>query len=408
MKAADPLVIRSQSGQFLVRGLPVGWSRGMASTNSSKEWVRLDPSVLAVSAERVKQTMLTGLGLSDQWHGTISMILHSVVADNEPIRVTSLRSRDGWNFRVELPEVAPKQRVLKTITQVLLMEMANRRSGERPAELPPWLGEGLLAHWQATSLATLTLEPLTGIDVQGQRRDPFAEVRECLRTNTPLTLDELNWPTAEQRYGTNAMVYRSCAHLFVYELLNLQQGPACLRDMLARLHQYRNWQTAFLRAFEPCFKSLLEVDKWWALNVVNLTGKDPFSLWPEAESQARLEDCLLTTVDVRTNSKELPLSTDVRLQQVISQWEPARQAPVLRHILNQLQALRPRVVPEVAGLIDQYYVVLDKYLRALAPDRSKNDGRIKDTVKALEVLDATREQMRGAASFSQANAFESR
>jgi len=43
---------------------------------------------------------------------------------------------------------------------------------------------------------------------------------------------------------------RSCLD----ELLRLENGRACLREMLAQLPAFYNWQFAFLKGFSPGFK----------------------------------------------------------------------------------------------------------------------------------------------------------
>jgi len=52
----------------------------------------------------------------------------------------------------------------------------------------------------------------------------------------------------------------------------LENGRACLREMLAQLPAFYNWQFAFLKGFQPWFQRPLDVEKWWALTVVRLPG----------------------------------------------------------------------------------------------------------------------------------------
>src|ERR1043166_3369278 len=73
--AVDPVTLRSHSGQFLVRGLPLMRRAPVADTNSEVAYVRLDPTLLAVSCERVKSALLEELGMKDQWRGKILVVL---------------------------------------------------------------------------------------------------------------------------------------------------------------------------------------------------------------------------------------------------------------------------------------------------------------------------------------------
>ena len=60
--SADPLLIRSQSGQFVVRGLSLS-RRPVSNTSTSRvAFLRLDPTVLVVTLERLFGTIARYLG----------------------------------------------------------------------------------------------------------------------------------------------------------------------------------------------------------------------------------------------------------------------------------------------------------------------------------------------------------
>src|SRR5258706_15363553 len=73
--AVDPVTLRSHSGQFLVRGLPLTRHAPITDTNSEVAYVRLDPTLLAISCERVKSALLEDLSLKDQWRVKIYLFL---------------------------------------------------------------------------------------------------------------------------------------------------------------------------------------------------------------------------------------------------------------------------------------------------------------------------------------------
>src|SRR5207237_5549990 len=135
----------------------------------------------------------------------------------------------------------------------------------------------------------------------------LARARDCLRNHSPLTLDELTWPQDEQFSRENLEIYQSCAQLFVSELLRLRDGRACLREMLARLPETLNWQTAFLGAFSGHFQRLIDVDKWWSLHMVHLIGQGRMSVWVRAETCQQLDDILVTPVQIRSIPQDLPI-----------------------------------------------------------------------------------------------------
>ena len=398
--AIEPVSLRSHSGQFLVRGLPLGAPLISPSTNAVS-YVRLDPALVAVSCERIKSALLGELAAKDLWRGKIFVFLHPVTDDHESIVVTSLHYADGWGYRMEIPEVVDGPRLVKSVVEVLLLELANRNARARAAELPLWLAEGLAAHLQATILSNFTIEPETRI-IRGERgRDPLARAREPLRACPPLSLNELNWPPEDQFSEIGAETYRCCAQLFVYELLRLQDGRACLREMLARLPENLNWQTAFLRAFSAHFQRLLDVDKWWSLHVVHLTGQGFASAWARPEFCQQLLDVLATPVQVRLSPQELPLTSQVKLQSILEEWDFERQQPTLREKVNLLQALRLRASPDSIGLVEDYRQTLDGYLqrRRTAGGRKAAPSPqarliVKEAIKHLDDLDARLETFR--------------
>jgi hypothetical protein len=401
--ATEALTLRSRSGQFIVRGLPLGLPFFSGTATSALSYVRLDPSVLTVSCERIKDALLTELDLRDCWRGRIYISLHPVREDNEPIRITSIHHPEGWSYQIDIPEMVDKDRLFKAILQVLFAEIVHRNAGAREIELPPWLVKGMAVCLQTSARSSLTLEPHTSVVRNERRGDPLQSAREKLRTSAPLTLNELNWPNEEQTSGEAAAVYAACAHVFVYELLRLKGGRVCLREMLLHLSENLNWQSAFLRAFQGHFPRLIDVDKWWALNVVHITGRDLTAVLTREETIRQLDEVLARPVQVRHQPQELPLNTQAKLQNIIAYWEYRRQLPVLNQTLNLLQALRLRASQDLVGLVDSYRLVLESYLqkrsKPLTGDSSKGQFSsykifVHDALKRLDELDLQREAVR--------------
>lgn len=400
--SADTVALRSHSGQFLVRGLRMTATPAAPAPDSPVTYVRLDPALLAVSCERIKAALLDELAMKDHWRGSISIFLHPVEKDHEPIVVTSSHYTDGWNYRLEIPDQVNEERLVKSIVEVLLMEMANRNARSRPADLPLWLTEGFSAHLRATALPSFTLEPETRVSRKQRGLDPLNRARERLRTHVPMTLNELSWPSEEQLSEEQLGTYQSCAQLFVGELLRLSEGRACWREMLAHLAENLNWQTAFLSAFRPYFQRLIDVDKWWSLHVVHLTGQGLSSVWIEKESSKQLDDILITPVQVRLSSAELPLTTQAKLQSILAEWDFQRQRPVMLQKLNQLAALRLRTSQDLSGLVEEYRQTIHTYLQKRSKAASARKAKISpaeklivnDAIRRLDHLDQLRETSR--------------
>ena len=391
--ADGPVLARSKSGQFVVRGLPVDGASVVAANTNAVDYVRLDPSVLTISLERIKTALLAELRQSDGWRGTIYVTVQPRLADNQPVTITSLRHADGWNYRVVLPEIITRHRFVQSVVQVLLMEMANRAGGSQQAELPPWLVPGLAAQLLAESPSVLIPELYTKTVRLQRPGDSLRPAIEQVRTNGPLTLNQLNLPDDEFLEGPSANQYRSCARLLVVSLLRLKDGSGNLGRMIALLSENLNWQTAFLQAFAAQFRRLVDADKWWSLQVVRLTGQAPNRQWNTIETLRQLEDILDTPVEIRETPEELPTVTLAGLPAVLQRCSFEKQQPILKQKLEQLAALVPRSPAAVAGLVEDYRRTLEGYLADRVPPRDIVRHRHVEPPSARMVVNATLRQL---------------
>ena len=397
----EAFVARSTSGQFVVRGLPQGPLRSGQST-SEVGYLRLDPSLTAVSLERIRQSLYGELSIPDKWRGLVTVSTFPSQQDRPPITVTSIRYADGWGYRVEMPEIIEKPRFVRCAVNVILREYANRNAATREADLPAWLVEGLASELEASSLPSLALEPTppSGLVRVERGHDPLRRAREVVRADGLLAFNQLSLPTEAELSGANREQFQACSHLLVHELLRLRGGRESLRDMLERLPQHLNWQTAFLRSFESRFPRLIELDKWYTLTITHVSGRDNTSAWPSDTTLARLDEILSTTVQVRAGTNDLPLSAAVSLQLVLGEWEPSKQIPVLELKHLQLEMLLGRATPETAGLIGDYLQTIDVCLRrsrAASGRRAAADSKgvaTPEILKRLETLDRRREAIR--------------
>jgi hypothetical protein len=374
---------QSRSGQFVVSGVEPGARRPFvpgAATNTT--FIRLEPTLLTVSCERIKQALLSALQARDEWRGKIFVVLHPFRGEDEEITVTSTRFSGQWNYRVDLPDAVDPARLVQTLTQVLLLEMANRKAGEQSTQLPPWLAEGMPSYLLARRDLDLVIQPspgaAPGLPVrssvrEGRLSDFFLQARKQLRGQVPLTIAELSRsPSAEEMQGEAGGIYRNNALLFVNELLQLKNGGACLYALLPELPWDPDWRVGFLKAFNPHFKREIVLEKWWALQSSYLAGRDPRRNWPRAESLAKLDEALRTPFEVRLGSNEPPLYTDVSLQAIIKGWKRERQIPALREKMNLLNNLQLRVAPELRNLVRQYHEVLAGYLNQMDKPAAKS------------------------------------
>lgn len=387
---------RSASGQFTVRGQPVS-VRAAATPDfaNNSNFLKLEPAVTAISCERIKQALLDKLDDKSRWHDKVFLALYPAQFPNDGGTLVAEQFRDGWQYRLELPGVIDRARFVRAIVEALLLERANRNANDHSAEIPIWLSEGLTkelltkfnvkltprrTQWasngQAMSPSVFEIaivnprktgrrapsETGTGNMALIERASALEAARQQMRERPPLTLQELSWPDDELLALADGEVYRNNAHLFVTELMRLNGGVACLRAMIEGLARCYNWQTAFLGAFHKHFARPVDLEKWWALQVVHFSGRDFTQTWPVEESWHKLEEALCTPVEVRRTQAELPGRTDISLSTVIREWDFIRQGQTLRAILQELDLLRLRVAPDLVALVDDYRRVLSVYL----------------------------------------------
>jgi len=201
------------------------------------------------------------------------------------------------------------------------------------------------------------------VSFNARRQNPLGPAHDKLSIAPPLTFQELSWPTPDQWGAIISDVYRDSAQLFVDRLLSLKDGRDCLRTMLELLPDHYNWQFAFLRAFNSHFQRPLDIEKWWALEVVEFTGRDLNQTWPPDESWRKLDELVRSEVQIRFGTNDLPVHAEVPLQTIVGTWEYARQTQALLAKIHELEMLRPRVAKEFVPLVDQYRSVISTYLQ---------------------------------------------
>ncbi|HEX3890916.1 MAG TPA: hypothetical protein VHX90_08705 [Verrucomicrobiae bacterium] len=409
----------STSGQFIVTGgRQISLLARMPSVANNASLVRLEPALLAVSAERLKESLRRrlGIGQSAPWSGKIFLALHPARSTGENVTVISTHFGNGWDYRVELPDVVSRTRLTRALTGVLLLEFANRTAQSRSAEIPAWLTDGLSQQLSAAgspenilSLPSKTVNDIpvarltndtSGID------DPLASARQILKNSPALTFEQLSWPDDNQISGADGGVYRASAQLFVSSLLALKDGPAQLCEMLQNLPRFYNWQTAFQNAFAENFSTPLDVEKWWALQVVGFAAREPDPMWTPEISRENLDGILSVPVEMRSASNTLPMRAEVSLQAVIRNFDSAQQAPILQTKLRDLELAQFHMAPPLSALADAYRRALSGYLEkdsdvspaanfrnTRTPSKKSSAG---ETLKKLDALDAQRRTIEDA------------
>jgi hypothetical protein len=362
-----PIAPRSVSGQFVIVG-GASFSPGFHSpvpTNSGL--VELNPMLLPVSCERIKQCLLRELGAEPAWQGKILLYLRPALRNDPGIAVSSERFQNKWQYRVELPTPVDRVLYVRGIVQALLIEMANRTPAAPGTEPPTWLIEGLTRNILSSREAEVILSPpesgkgnvaISPMHISQVKNSPFRASHDVVRRTRALTFEELSWPVSGATAGYSHDQYVSSAHLFVAGLLALPDGKACMRSMISRLPLHENWQLAFFSAFNQRFQTPLDVEKWWALQTVYLTGRDINKAWSAADSGAKLKEALQIHVRVHSSTHTLPGADIVSLQTALTTWEDKQLRTVLPRKARELEMVRLRVASNFVGIVEQYRMVL--------------------------------------------------
>jgi len=392
---------RSLSGQFLVTAPPA--SR-VPPAASDPNVIRLEPALVAVSAERIKQAVWRELEYNGTWEQKVIILIRRARTADETVTIITDRSNGQWSYRLEMPDTLTRERYLRALVQVVLLELSNRSARDKTAEIPVWLTEGitfdLLCNQSTELILTPPQQTVNGISVaraqaQYQRVSSLEKAHKILVGTTPLTFDQLSWPVPNQAEGKGGPMYQASAQLFTDELLKLRGGSGCMRQFLADLPNFLNWQMAFLHAFETHFQRPLDIEKWWTLQAMEFAGRDLTQTWPYEESWSKLSRALVETVDIFVSSDQLPERSEVTLQTIIRTWDAAKQEEALQRKMHELGALRPRVAPELAALTAQYAETLETYLKKRAGFHLWGTGALQtQTLKRLQILDASLQRLR--------------
>lgn len=400
---------RSVSGQFIIHPTDLRFvSRFYTGSSGS---IPLDPPLLAISAERIRQALWRHLEVSGAAKGKVYIRVRPARFANEQATIVVDRGLNGWAYKIDVPDALPAAAFVRTLVHTTLLEIANRGADSRSAEIPLWLAEGLSQELLITERIEYLVPPpqsrdrqsgivISRVLVNERRGDPIAEAQAILRNQAPFTFEQLSWPQPDQLTEQNIWSFRGSAQLFVRQLMQLKNGPLCMQRVLNELPKHMNWQFAFLAGYEPYFKTQLDVEKWWALQVVQFTGRNLMLVWSPEVSWTKLDQIVRSPAEIRTSPLELPRRVTVTLQEIIRDWDGLHQRTALQRKRQELELIRPRISQELVGLADEYRQLLAYYLeRQNFAGRffgfRKQEGPIRNrlseqTIQQLNVLEARR------------------
>jgi hypothetical protein len=387
----------SHSKQFVVHGNAGAKLRGGEGTNAMR-LINLEPQIFAVTAERAKRALLQELGVADEFRDKIHGVVVDRMRPDSPIQLVSEVYSDGFQYRIGVPGRLEHTRLIRVLVQALLLEYANRGS-KRCAELPRWLVEGMTRQVLSSTVPTYVLnESRSAVEILGY--DRLSYTRDYLSTNRPMTVQELSFyngsPAEEQRFA-------ACAHMLVHELLEVRGGRTLMTRFLRALPRALNWQTAFYQVYGAHFSGALDFEKWWMLAWTDQKNRPGQEIWPVETGLTRLHALLLTSMETRSTTNNIPERREATLQEVLAQAEFGMQRAIFSQKVQQLFFASVNLPEEVLPLAQAYQETLERYVQKRAVNQyqpglkydpeQRTQLLVQATMKNLDELDRARQDL---------------
>ncbi|MEI6343384.1 MAG: hypothetical protein WCR07_15630 [Verrucomicrobiota bacterium] len=357
-----PFTARDVSGQFVISGGPPPETRVglIPEALPDLEDVPLQAQWMAVAADRTRRTLTRLLDLPEGWRGKIFVNIHDAGDEGgKGVHLRPVQVQGAWNVRLDLPSKLPWKTVVRVLVDALLVEMANREPGAHVGVVPLWVSEGMTGLVLADRGRDLVVEGHTAVMRNAVKPEWLAEVRKVLAGRSPLLLDEMAFPPAGMASDAAAhAAYRASSTLLCHELLGGREGRRAFNDFLAALPRHENWQMAFLQAHRGRFLTMLEAEKWWAVNSLHVLGRDPARVWGRGATLAHLDALLVENAEIRVSTNAPASFQSIRLADLVVKWDRDVQRDVVRRKLSQLRSMQQHAAKEILPLVADYHRAL--------------------------------------------------
>ena len=427
----DRIRVESRTQQFVVHGPS---SETVTPESSGSRYVRVTPYSLAIICSRIRAAFNEQIGLEDRWKHRVHVVINPLLASDSDVLVAASRLLNGWVYRIEMPQRIAKEKLARSVVRTLLQEYADRSTEGRSAAIPLWVTEGTTQQ-VLRSAATPLFPPVKErsaiafergdqaggrVEVRlvenpdaepfvfsGSRyEEPLKVVKEALGRFEAMTFADFGVAEEKRLSGDEWTLFQACSHLFVARLLELPKGRTAFQGMLGESSNFLNWQLAFLKGFEAHFTTPLDVEKWWSLQIFNMSPPDLETRLGNLAGLARLDAVLDSSVTVRTGEGEgeSTESDQFPLQVMMDLVDYADQRAAIMEIVLRLRRLRWLLSDDLIKLTDDYARELNEYIarrdkaRGSRPRRgrvSANEAMIvRQTLDRLKLLDIIRADTR--------------
>src|SRR5262245_22215355 len=93
--------VQSHTGQFAAMAAPNDPASPPKFLLTGKNMLTLEPALLVISCERIKQVLYRELDAAGPWEGKVFLSLHHARSGDDPVTIVAEKGRNTWSYRVD-------------------------------------------------------------------------------------------------------------------------------------------------------------------------------------------------------------------------------------------------------------------------------------------------------------------
>lgn len=368
-------VVYSQSRQFavLVPEIKPEMIKDPAKA-IEKNLLRLDGDLLVITADRVAASWYQFMGIARHWKHPVYFKINTQMEPDSPVTVVINQFADQTQIVAEIPYFISREKLGRLFVQIVMREYLLNYPGMYNEEPPLWLGRAFERELLEGTFWRPLLEPKQRIHLNQQYVDSLVVSQVALGQQQLMSFEELSFPPPEVALEELREHYDVSAHIFLRKLCDLPDGKQKLVSMLQNLRNHLNWQVCLMKAYGSDFSNFLALEKWWALQGVQMIQRNEWHMLQPSESMARLEQILIRYQPVMEASNTSSLETDesrashsqkpesFTLKKYLETTPFFEHEATVRLVYRQLIFLYSQSHPVVAELLLEYIHILETYI----------------------------------------------
>lgn len=339
-----------------------------------KNLLRLDGDLLVITADRVAASWYQFMGIPRQWKHPVFFKINTQMEPDSPVTVVINQFADQTQIVAEIPYFISREKLGRLFVQIVMREYLLCYPGMYSEDPPLWLGRAFERELLEGTFWRPLLEPKQRIHLNQQYVDSLVVSQVALGQQQLMSFEELSFPPPEVALEELREHYDVSAHIFLRKLCDLPDGKQKLVSMLQNLRNHLNWQVCLMKAFSSDFSNFLELEKWWALEGVQLIQRNEWHMLQPSESMARLEQILIRYQPIMDAPNAPPMESgespsgntqkpeSFTLKKYIGTTPFFEHEATVRLVYRQLIFLYSQSHPVVAELLLEYINILETYI----------------------------------------------